>query len=282
MSQSLTSDETSGADWIEPFFCYYPERGDLNRKQSACYKRIKSELDNGRFVDIGSSKSYIFLYINETLKKVKKKKDIISVITTLELLRSLYKDRSLTSLIIPWLADAYVIKEDFTKAMEIYRGGALWSIKYKLKLPVTIRELYLPDQISKIKGFTGFVRDKYDMIEEHIDILCKRDGLDKDWFEGDWIQNKIEEKIKEGKRVFREYPLFVATRYGYHLNQLNTEIKFIDFHSLLDDKTKIEKTLSREAENFLRLDMGVPKVGQGWRNETELYYRVKKFLPQLS
>ena len=64
------------------------------------------------------------------------------------------------------------------------------------------------------------------------------------------------------------------------LNQLNTEIKFIDFHSLLDDKTKIEKTLSREAENFLRLDMGVPKVGQGWRNETELYYRVKKFLPQ--
>lgn len=274
---SLVSDDGSN-NWVVPFFCYYPERCDLNRKQSACYKKIKEELDNGKYVDIGESRSYIFLYINEFLKKVKKKKDIERVIKVLESLRELYKsDKSLMGLIVFWLADSYVIKGDLDKAMSIYRGSYLLSLKYHLRHPVNVRELYFP-KVSKIKGFTGFVRDKYDLIEKYIDFICQRDGLNKDWFEDDWIHKKIEETRREQRKVFLEYPLFHASRYGYHMSKLNEDIKFISFDSLLKDKAKIEKQISREAENMLRQDMGIPWVGQGWRNETELYYKVQKFL----
>lgn len=89
MSQSLVSDIATESEWIEPFFCYYPERENLNSKQAACYKKIKVELDRGRFVDVGDNQSYIFLYINEVLKKVKKKKDVANIVTVLESLRAL-------------------------------------------------------------------------------------------------------------------------------------------------------------------------------------------------
>ena len=102
--QSLTLDRNNGIGSIEPFFCYYPERSDLNRKQSACYKRIREALDNGDFVDVGESKTYLFLYINDALRKVKKKKDIERVIKILELLRKLYNDDvMLLSYVEEWL-----------------------------------------------------------------------------------------------------------------------------------------------------------------------------------
>ncbi|WP_017472760.1 hypothetical protein [Amphibacillus jilinensis] len=38
------------------------------------------------------------------------------------------------------------------------------------------------------------------------------------------------------------------------------------------------RELMREAENLIREDNGIPKVGHGWVGETELYYKVKNYL----
>lgn len=43
---------------------------------------------------------------------------------------------------------------------------------------------------------------------------------------------------------------------------------------------RIEETL-RKAENSVRDDMGVPRIGEGWVEETMLFYRVKESFPRL-
>lgn len=281
MSQSLSSDIATESEWIEPFFCYYPERENLNSKQVACYKKIKVELDSGRFVYVGDNQSYIFLYINEVLKKVKKKKDVANIVTVLESLRALYKgDELLIFFIEHWLADSYVIQGKYNEAMELYKlrdhVDALWSLKNKLNIPLSLKDL--PSQLWK-NHYTSFVNDKLEQADKYLELAIKEKGYDNNWIQ-EIIKKKTEKlDLAEDKKIM-EYPLFRATRYGYHLNKLNTDIQFVYYGEIIGWKKleKICKELSREAENLLRVALGVPRVGEGWVSETALYYKVKEFL----
>ena len=40
------------------------------------------------------------------------------------------------------------------------------------------------------------------------------------------------------------------------------------------------REISRQAENALREELDIPKVGEGWVAETELFYKIKTEFPQ--
>ena len=40
------------------------------------------------------------------------------------------------------------------------------------------------------------------------------------------------------------------------------------------------KRIVRECENTVREEMDLPKIGEGWISETELYYQIKKAFPR--
>jgi hypothetical protein len=64
--------------------------------------------------------------------------------------------------------------------------------------------------------------------------------------------------------------------------------KSFEFISIETDDDKKEMTIIssfyerelRESENELRIKKGIPKIGEGWISETELYYKVKNEFPQ--
>lgn len=298
---SLVPDDGSN-NWVVPFFCYYPELSDLNRKQSVCYKRIKEELDNGNYVDVGDSKSYLFLYINDALKKTKKKKDIERVIKVLELLMKLYNDDvMLLSYVEEWLADAYVIKGELVKALRIYKQtgdiSAALSVN-KIVNPLAtfsdllrkvLRDKYSHYSMDSVYGryflyksnFTSVAHEHLDAIDRRIKTILERDNYNDEWLKR-IIDNSIESIAeKEYAENDVDYPLFKGTRYGYQLNKLNTQVQFKSWSIpsvSLEEIELVGKKVCREAENILREEMGIPKVGEGWVSETELYYKVKEFL----
>ena len=50
------------------------------------------------------------------------------------------------------------------------------------------------------------------------------------------------------------------------------------------ENPKVKKEISElsiEAENSVREEMGIPRIGEGWVSETELYYKIKSHFPNI-
>lgn len=85
----------------------------------------------------------------------------------------------------------------------------------------------------------------------------------------------ISEWAKEsGKYV---YPVGNGSPYGYYL-QKHVNVSGYTF----SNNPKVSEfvlNVTREAENNIRQEMGIPKVGEGWVAETLLYYKIKEAFP---
>ena len=92
----------------------------------------------------------------------------------------------------------------------------------------------------------------------------------------------LKEKIKawggdpKGLLYGLYYPIFAGTFCSYELSWLPF-YRFSDFEVI----SNTIKDLTREAENTVREERGIPKVGEGWVAETELYYKIKKYFQNL-
>ena len=145
---------------------------------------------------------------------------------------------------------------------ESIRGDFILNIKYKLGIDINAKELL---SLRSDRKFTSFVKDKYDLVEKYCNIVLNKE---KEYRKMDYIQYIAKKYPQEAK--YNLCDLFCGLPCGYILRKLNPKV--INF---------FEKTLSREVENLLREDIGVPKVGEGWIGETELYYKIRTFLPNL-
>ena len=70
-----------------------------------------------------------------------------------------------------------------------------------------------------------------------------------------------------------------ATPYGYYL-QKHVRISGYTFSSNPEVSVFISN-ITREAENSIRENFGIPKVGEGWVGETLLYYKIKEAFSSL-
>jgi len=60
----------------------------------------------------------------------------------------------------------------------------------------------------------------------------------------------------------------------------NHEDKRIYVPAIVVEAIKNEfKRILRESENKLRIERGLPKIGEGWISETDLYYKIKETFP---
>jgi hypothetical protein len=73
------------------------------------------------------------------------------------------------------------------------------------------------------------------------------------------------------------YPMF-----GYHNDALNRfpDIPYRYFHTT-PKAYPFADDMKREAENLFRENSGIPRIGEGWVSETELYYRIKEAFTDL-
>lgn len=93
-------------------------------------------------------------------------------------------------------------------------------------------------------------------------------------------------QTKVGRDLYKEwfrvdaydgrYPLFS----GFPCHVLSPACQFLAINWSSSAKQEAE-ALMREAENTFREEAGIPRIGEGWISETELYYAIKHSFPDL-
>ncbi len=265
---------------IVPFHKLYPSLFDLDKKQYNSYKYIKSNINRNIYIDIKDNISYLYLYIYEIINNINNKKDITIAIVKLKQFQTLYPLINTNS----WIGDLYYLSNNLEQALKYYEknldikrtstflANTIFNIKYKLDIDISAKDL-----ICLNKNFTKFIKNKYNEIEAYCEISLQKKKKDLN------IDNYLKYiRKKYSSETTYCSPILCGIPYDLKLLDLNKKnMQEMAFYSI-NEVNNFCKDISREAENLLRTKMKIPKIGEGWIGETELYYKIKQTFPSLN
>lgn len=266
---------------IESFNQYYPRLSDLSVNQHKSYLNIKKEWRKGLKVEIDDNISYLFLHLHELTRPLNSL-NYKSIILEIELLKNRYIEHdNLRFYCDSTVADIYYCDKNYNKYLEkklssLYKAGTstqvandVLNIKYQLNQDVTAREL-----LSISNKLTAYGKDNIDQIE----VIMNR-VLDEDTdYSIDKFITPVFDRCKESSPNAK-ISLFCGNPYGYDLNEelLPKESNASHVYFYADKQfLKAINKLSRDSENIHREERNLPKVNEGWINETRLFYLIKE------
>lgn len=275
---------------IYPFEAYYANIGMLNNKQLKSYQYISKQILQGNKVDIEGNISYLFVFLFETTRELLQSKNYENVLTKISQLQKLYGEQhsSLNVYCDHSMADILlcagnhkeclrIMQQAITgKTKAVHTANMLINLKYKFGGQIRAEEL-----LSTTSKLTQYGKDNIGDILKVMNVLLaeayQRDSID---IIGEIATDEIRKSSNKG-----ELTLFAGNPYGYELNK-NLAIKDLEWNYISffnnDRFIHFTKELSRISENMLRESKGLPRVNEGWLNETKLYYAIKEHFPQFN
>lgn len=174
-----------------------------------------------------------------------------------------------------WAADALTLLGRYREAVEMYPPPnlerALFQTERLLSLKVAAGLPYTATDALALLGprITAYGR-------EHIDHVRRAAGF-------------LVEEVDEGDRVRRlmlwaemspsgPYSVYVGSAAGYYASK-GLDLPYFEF-SKATHMVNYCRTLARKAENMVREDAGLPRVGEGWLSETRLFYELRDAFPE--
>ncbi len=282
---------------------YYATEEDMDGNQRRFYNYWKSKWERGEKIFINGQISYIFCFIYNLLAlpfeldAPKDKSMGIQIIFTFnghrtsKILRKDYISQtkkiieSLNRIILKykeeekliwyckfWLSDCYVLLKNFKNALMSY--PRLYPDEKSERSTTALLNLKLLNGIS-ISGYdiltlngakvTDFGKKNLEKVSQYLEILIK----EKETKEG----INILERWKETKS---NYNIFTGSFNSYAM----PDVPYYNFGYYPEVRIEIQQ-LTRDAENTVRDEMGIPHIGEGWVSETELYYKIKQAFPNI-
>lgn len=267
---------------IEPLYNYgiWNNLGGLTERQIASYRFVVNAIRSGGDVDLVRGKGYLSLFLFESSKSLLDGKHYISVISDLQKLKSfcakgselqIQCDKTIAAIYLCFgEPDKYInIMEKYINCISGYddASNCIINVKYLIGEPINPKELF-----GVKNKLTKFGRENLDAVLS----FANSSMVNNKEFWGDLIKKTVKKNLLEEK--FYNIHLFDRNPYSYLLNQRllpeKYKNRFISFCSDVDFKNEAEN-FSRECENLFRVSKGIPKVGEGWVNETKLYYDLK-------
>jgi hypothetical protein len=252
---------------VPPFNTYYPTVDIMDRGQERFYKHLRRAVEKGDFVDIAGQTSYVFCYAYEVIDSQKPRKSLSSL---KQLARMYEGDPKLPEYLNRWAADCAILLGDLHQALELLpepKLGTTWgltantrlSLKYALKSPPEPREL------AAVVGpkVTKFGRENLEGVEQYLgvqlgELTSRSNNLISDWISEYQIHSTAFHPFNGVPGGHQQHTGFTE----YHFNNCDLFAGHV-------------AELIRQAENALRADIGLPRVGEGWISETHLYYQLK-------
>jgi hypothetical protein len=175
------------------------------------------------------------------------------------------------------LSDAYFILNDYRNALincpkpEI---SAKWYLLANRRINLCIlanEKVNIYDLLALFnKQVTKYGQQNIEIVSQVSQIILEQWERDKDIL---IMQYMIEKHPPTPKQIYMIFNGTVFSRPAFGN---------VMFYKFEEDKELEETiaTLSREAENTVREDKGLPKIGEGWISEARLYYEIKEILPK--
>jgi len=271
---------------------------ELLNKETDCYFTRKSnnevtERDGGK-KNYGNFTASISSTVTTSAKEVVKIKSIHKnctfsikeTINKLSILNNLYDFIDLSN----YIGDVYCFGGKFQEALKCFDlnpkslnvllTNKILNIKTVLGLDISAIEM-----LCIRKDITKFGLDNFDKITDFSNELLKKDALKRKKGFLNYINIKYKNDRKglywQGERGFHWQLFYDDAAAGSDLRQ-----KFIERYQIktygydqIPEFIDYCNEVSRNAENLLRKEMNIPNVGEGWLSETELFYKIKSYLP---
>ncbi len=279
-----------------------------NKWQQKFYTIFKENFENGKFIDVGGMRNYIRYYIYSILRNYHLTKDFNYLCKTFDTLRKEYPDLSRDTNKIEIEIGRELKIEKYLNVVLPHEELEVWVKFLKSKIK----------QIKHINGSLSMYSDNKGLLElfkigfknqnltkfgkENLETILERVII---------IIRKIEDESKEAlpRRFFDKGKYYKSLNSSNHFDPLYYEMFFesqIQFNEInanhkeynygLNEKKLLYpnyypsivllaienymKEITREAENQIRVQRCLPKIGEGWISETNLFYEIKIVFPK--
>jgi hypothetical protein len=247
---------------------YYSSEDQMDSQQRSFYRIWQENWNRGIALDVQGNISYLFCYTNKVLFL-----NCREAIPHLQkLIDSYTKEKYFVDYCKLWMSDCYVVLGDYRQAMEVFppldassRGSTctdeLLSLRLQNDEHITGRD------ILTLNGprVTAWGKAHLELVASYLEVILRAYehhnavNLLKSW------KTHVDNRPYQ---VFRgAYPRNVDKLSCFLFSRDERVIKFIC-------------DMTRDAENSVREEMNIPRVGEGWISETELYYALIKAIPE--
>ena len=262
-----------------PFKNYWPDITELDRKQLRFYRFFKKKILKGQFVEIHGNTSYCTLYAFECINGLGSDCSSNAIDKAINSLKQISNIYGYEHGFANWISDLYCLKGEFIKAIDYiflpenatrtHLANKLMNIKYHLKLP-----LQSPEILATASSLTTFGEKNFSEISNEINYLIKIKSKE---MGKDFLQYIGDKYVKE-----REYSFDLFNGYNGQYKHIY-QSKFRQSHYYFDEFCfyaiselfEFCKIITRQGENRHREKIGIPKIGEGWVSETQLYNLLK-------
>lgn len=254
---------------VPEFKMYYATPESMDLKQLNFFRYWLSQWRKGEAIPVNGQISYLFCFLYNCLDL-----PIHDLIKILErMTRSYPEEGHVVWYCKWWLSDCYVLLKDFTTAVKVFpkipiNSRAGFNTNQLLSLKLLAGHRISGHDILTLNGpqVTSFGKKNIEQVSKYLKIIIRAKEESEDV--------NLLEQWKNGTPVSK-YSVFTGSHSGREIN--------IPYYSFTDNPEVVNTVskLSREAENTVREDMGIPKVGEGWVSETELFYKLKSYFSNI-
>lgn len=295
--------------WKHSYVYSFSEIRDANSEQLGFYKVYKSNFLNGKYIDVKGNDNYSFILFYDLLEN--HNADIKKLRCYLKALAKYYpKTKS--------YGETEIIKklengDDFEKAWQMIIQKEYINVQkiidYESKLN---RELLDGELIVKLGGFSHLTEFGQNNISEIKPFATKqlqnyKQEKETKFFDL-FVQNGEPIKVKKKVQVYpkhsilnflkrsspiitKEYnseyykPFFLSNAEYEHykaIDDYQAESGYINSFPHVVEKAIFNqcRLILKQAEDLYREAIGMPKVGEGWTSETELFYKISDYFKE--
>jgi hypothetical protein len=274
---------TSGEQQIPKFRVTCSNESDMNAEQLRFYRSVESKLLRAEYVDVGGNASYVFVAAFKVLRNWK-----TLGLTEVHRIQSNYVKHYWDHESIPiycrrWAADALLALGDYDGFFEYSQPTTLFKRDSRLTNQRLSSQFFLgrdadPIDLAHTSGrnkFSKYIKDREIAYRAAIlDVFNDYARIHGKWFEQMRTLGFMDGPILPSR-------LFLGCVFQYWEDSLSSEAPYFVFNrSDRDDFPYLRKrnefcdllgNLCAEAENRVREMNGIPKIGEGWIEETALF-----------
>ena len=271
---------------------HYPTIDRLDYNELHCYEHIKTSIDNNIKIDVGNSITYLFLYLFQTTLELKPDCNYKNIIKKVFKLSKMYSEHEkVVSYCNGTIADIYYCFGNYDKYLfylcknnenthSSHASNEILSLKYFMNKQIKANDLsgfFYKDLMTDFgKKYAAEINEKVDnCLQENSNFIKVINEI---------VNKELTkcQKCDKENRIYRNLR-FSGNPHGYDISYdllfgKCPKGKCICFWTYKEFNKAI-KELYRDSENIVREKYDIPKVGEGWVSETELYYKIKNAFP---